>query len=494
MHTTRTTNLNLETTTGQVTLALLCSLLVFGYFGLQWNSPKTFLAAAAVPFALTTAIRYPSICCMLFLSISYFRIHEAYPFLHPFRLPLATGSLALAGLIWHTVIIRSITPIWPKELKLFASFFCLVTIGLLFSLNRMGSLESWQNSFIKISAMMIAIAWLLRRPQDFTIALRTFVISALLVSIIAIVNKIYGIGLVEGTRIALGTEDALFGTIALKRSGTPLSDPNDLAFILLCPLCFSLSMLFGQKSSIDRFLGVVTAPAILATIIFTQSRGAIIGIVCMLLIALRRFTRSSPLLLAIPLIAGALLFIVMGISDRVSGGLQDYTDGGIDSSAQARIYAWIAATRMAIENPFTGIGLDNSASHYFAYTPVWEGINKATHSIWFQTLGEFGFLGLAIYVTYIFAAYQSINTNLKHLSQRHAPPSVITLARGLYLSLVALCAAGSFLSQATTWPIHMTVAMIAALSIFARQLDQSPGIRQFTSHHPSPNPIPHNQT
>ncbi|GAM66229.1 membrane protein sypL [Vibrio sp. JCM 19236] len=33
-----------------------------------------------------------------------------------------------------------------------------------------------------------------------------------------------------------------------------------------------------------------------------------------------------------------------------------------------RLYAWEAATKMAVDNPFTGVGLNNFYVNYFFYT------------------------------------------------------------------------------------------------------------------------------
>lgn len=46
-----------------------------------------------------------------------------------------------------------------------------------------------------------------------------------------------------------------------------------------------------------------------------------------------------------------------------------------------RLYAWDAAFGMAIDNPMTGVGIDNFYSNYYYYSQHWDGLNHAVHSI-----------------------------------------------------------------------------------------------------------------
>ena len=72
--------------------------------------------------------------------------------------------------------------------------------------------------------------------------------------------------------------------------------------------------------------------------------------------------KSKVLLITIAVVAGAILFVVAGISGRASGGA---AEAGVDASAMGRLYAWEAAFKMAVSNPLTGVGLDNFYSNYF---------------------------------------------------------------------------------------------------------------------------------
>jgi probable O-glycosylation ligase (exosortase A-associated) len=69
-----------------------------------------------------------------------------------------------------------------------------------------------------------------------------------------------------------------------------------------------------------------------------------------------------------------------------------------DPSAMGRINAWKMAFNLAQDRPFVGGGFDIYNPTVFGrYAPVPDDIHAA-HSIYFQMLGEHGFVGLALFL------------------------------------------------------------------------------------------------
>src|SRR5262249_47557129 len=77
-----------------------------------------------------------------------------------------------------------------------------------------------------------------------------------------------------------------------------------------------------------------------------------------------------------------------------------------DSSVGGRFDAWTFAYRLAMQRPFTGGGF-----HIYSDTPLFLHLvptapsTHAFHSIYFEALGEHGFIGLAIFVGVIVAGF-----------------------------------------------------------------------------------------
>ena len=119
---------------------------------------------------------------------------------------------------------------------------------------------------------------------------------------------------------------------------------------------------------------------------------------------------------------------------------------------------------MAVERPLTGVGISNFSQLYYRYTDHWLNREIAVHSMWFQVLGELGFLGFALFVGMIWTSFRINAETLRWLERAHAPPLLRAIAVGLQAALAGTCASGTFLSQAYTWPVYIIVALIGALS------------------------------
>ena len=241
---------------------------------------------------------------------------------------------------------------------------------------------------------------------------------------IAITNKMAGIGLVEGTRVTIGRE-----------AGSVLGDPNDLSLILMFPLGFAVSLVVTPKSGfVNRVLGLVGIVLIVWAIICTQSRGGILGILAIMAVVGLRVVKSKVVLITVGGLAALTLMAAMGLNNRSSGGA---AESGIDESAMGRIYAWGAAWNMACARPLNGVGLDNFVPNYYLYSNHWDGHNHAVHSTWFNVLAETGFPGLFVFIYMIYTIFRSAITSMFRLSEAKAPPPVQAMALALTDHLLA---------------------------------------------------------
>ena len=148
-------------------------------------------------------------------------------------------------------------------------------------------------------------------------------------------------------------------------------------------------------------------------------------------------------MLILTVVAAISLYVVAGIDGRASGGA---AEAGIDASAMGRLYAWEAAFKMALDNPLTGVGLDNFYYNYFFYSSHWDGMNHAVHSTWFGVLAETGFIGLIVFIILIVSL---IKTSLRSISLL-TKQSDITLSVGanaILSGLIGTIVSGTFLTQ-----------------------------------------------
>lgn len=442
---------------GTTLLALSSSLAAAGSW-LAVPHPAVAVAAAAAPLAGLAALRVPFFVCLGFVIFSFFRLHEVFPVLLPLRIPQMLAIATLGVLAWHLFVTRTIRPQGDRLLVLFGVFFAVATLGVALAVNRPAALAYWSGTFIKIAVMVLAIAWMTRRPADFGRATRLFVLAGMVVAAVAVLNKVNGIGLVEGTRVTIGRDIRSL-----------LGDPNDLALVLLFPLGFAAALMLtpGQRWP-ARVLGAAGALMMLAAIIATQSRGGLLGAVTVMGMLSARVIRSRALLLGLGGLALMILFVLAGVSGRQSGGAMEQ---GIDESAMGRLHAWNAAFRMALDRPLLGVGLDNFTANYFFYSDFWDGRNHAVHSTWFGVLAETGFLGLVLFITLVVGMLKAAFRAAATMDRLNAPLEARTMGWALTAGLPGLCVSGTFLTQGFTWPLYIELALTVALARFAGGLD-----------------------
>lgn len=434
---------------------LLLALAVCAVAGLSWIALKTPLAALALglaPFGALFVFRYPVIVVIGFVVFSLFRIHEAYPQLYSLRIPQLLALAALSTIAFQ-LFTRRLTPFLTPELKLCLGFFALVTIGVVAASNMGLAIGFWTGTTVKIGIMVFAIAWLMRRPGDLALAARIFAVAGLLVAIVAIQNRHAGIGLVEGTRVTIGRD-----------IGSMLGDPNDLALVLLFPTSFAVAMVLRRGlGPLDRVLGALALGAVVLGIVYTQSRGGLLGLMAVLGVYAWNRTRNKALLIVGSAIAGGVLFALAGVGDRSVVAAAN----GMDESSMGRIYAWQAAFNMALSNPMTGVGLDNFYANYFFFSPHWDGKNHAVHSTWFGVLAETGFLGLGMFLTLVVStallALRSERASRSHAIDGDRDTAWIGAAReALLAGLAGFVVSGTFLTMGFIWPFYILHALIVA--------------------------------
>lgn len=429
--------------------------------GLAWSvfpHPALPLAIALIPIATLFVLSQTFWLVTLFVLFSFFRIHEAIPALYSLKIPLLLSMGALFALLWHTLISQSLKIYWHHSLSWLAAFWILVVVGIVFSSNFGVALASFKGIYWKIIVMTLAITWLTNSEKNLGLISFLIVLAGLLIACVALSNSINGVGLVEGTRVTIG-----------RQLGSMLGDPNDLSLVLMFPLAFAIGLATTKGGSVSvRLLSFIIIILLMAAVIATQSRGGLLGSLAVLGVFAIKLIRSKALLILIGVVTTGVLFVAAGISDRASGGA---AEEGIDASAMGRLYAWEAAIGMALDNPLTGVGLDNFYSNYYFYSPHWDGLNHAVHSTWFGVLAETGILGLVVFICFIGSLIRTARRTLRSLdnSEHLRSHQLLACANSVYAGLLGIIISGTFLTQGFNWPIYI----LAALTVAVAKLEQN---------------------
>lgn len=226
--------------------------------------------------------------------------------------------------------------------------------------------------------------------------------------------------------------------------GSFIADNNALAMALVMVLPLVRYLQLHTESALIRFalLGTMTLTAF--SIIGSQSRGAFLGAVVMLAFLLLRSRQR----IVLSILVGALLmagaaFVPQSWIDRMKT-IETYEQ---DGSALSRLEVWKFAVRVANDHPIVGGGFRASYDDniYLRYVPeARKGKGRNYHSVYFEILGELGYVGLTIYLALFIAAWRAGSRAVALTKRRPDLNWANDLARMTQVSLVGFAVAGAF--------------------------------------------------
>jgi len=165
-----------------------------------------------------------------------------------------------------------------------------------------------------------------------------------------------------------------------------------LALIVIIPMLRFLQLTITNRWGKHALTSVMVLSA--AAAIGTHSRGALLAIAAMGLVLWWRSERK--VLMGILLVSMAVAIVGL-MPDFWFSRMESISDYEQDASAMGRINAWWMAWNVATSNIFGG-GFDiYNEAVFLLYAPV-PGDIHAAHSIYFQILGEHGFVGLFLFL------------------------------------------------------------------------------------------------
>jgi len=116
-----------------------------------------------------------------------------------------------------------------------------------------------------------------------------------------------------------------------------------------------------------------------------------------------------------------------------------------DASAMGRINAWGVAWNVAVHNVFGG-GMSYQHPIFFFLYGTYETSVRAAHSIYFQVLGNHGFVGLFLFLGIWFSTYRTAGWLRKNGRAQEQSAWTADLGSMIQVSLVGYATGGAFLS------------------------------------------------
>ena len=248
-------------------------------------------------------------------------------------------------------------------------------------------------------------------------------------------------------------------------SGSFIDGGNHLgmALVMVIPL-----MRYLQHVSKSWWVRAGLTTSMLLTAIATlgtQSRGAVLGL-CATMMFLVLKTRRKVLLALLAVLLIPLTFALM--PQEWFQRMETIRDFRQDGSAMGRINAWWFAVRLASDRPLGG-GYECFVPELFAiYAPDPTDVHDA-HSIYFEVLGEHGFVGLSLFLTLAVLTWRSCS-RLKRASRRDPETMWISdLAGMIQVSLVGYAVTGAFIGLAYFDLYYTLIALVVVAKLILRE-------------------------
>jgi probable O-glycosylation ligase (exosortase A-associated) len=399
------------------------------------------------------ALRRPWIGIITWTWLSIMNPHR-YAFGWTHDAPLAQ-AVAVATLVGLLLTRDRDWPIKGTPVKWFALFLVWITISWQMGLDPGGDYPQW-SKVMKVNFMILVTLALFR--------------SKLQILVLAWVTV--------GSLAVLGAKGGLFTLMtggSYRVWGPPdsfIADNNEfaLAIVVTIPLLrfLQLQVSNGWTRHTITLVMVLCAAAALGS----HSRGSFLALMAM---GLALWWRGNSRIVGgvfFVLVAAALIgFMPDSWSDRMAT-VQSYSE---DRSAMGRISAWWNAWNLAFHYPF-GVGFDAGRPELFARFSPYPDYVHAAHSIYFQVLGNHGFIGLAIYLAMWVSTWRSATWLRREGVKAPELRWCADLGNLSQVSLLGFAVGGAFLSLSYFDLPYLLMAMVvlARVWIQSRQWETEP--------------------
>lgn len=411
---------------------------------------RDLLIYAVVFGSIPLILARPWIGVLLWAWVSYMNPHRFAYGLYDFPIAAWIGGATLLALIFTRESRRIPWTPTTTVLVLFVAWTCVTTPFAIFADD---GVAGWSR-FMKIQVVTFVTLMLFLSEQR----LRWLVI------VIAGSLAFYGVkgGLFT---IATGGQYRVWGP-----PDSFIGDNNSMALALV----MTLPLLNYVRATLEhKWLKLAVAAAMgltLFAIIGSQSRGAFLAGGAMLLLLFLKSNRKAISAVLLLLCVVILAFFVPETWVERMRTISEYQE---DASAMGRINAWWFAFNLALDRPLVGGGFGAFDPRLFPqYAPIPDDYHDA-HSIYFEVLGEQGFVGLFLFLLLGMLALRTGTWVARHTKDIPELARLALLAQMTRLSLIGYAMGGLFLGLAYfDLYYHLIVVLVAVRIIVERRLNE----------------------
>jgi len=410
---------------------------------------RDFLLAAilfgSVPFILWR----PAIGVFLWVWVSIMAPHRmTFGFAYDFAFAQLIAIATLIGMLFSAEPKR--LPVTPVTVVLFLMVLWM-NVTTFFALEPDLALPMWER-VMKIQVMIFVTLYILHGKQHIRLLIWVTTLSVAFYGVKGGLFTLRGAG--EG--MVWGPEASFIG------------DHNSLALatVMTIPMVYYLFLQTTKRWLRWGLLGAVLLCSL--SVLGSYSRGAFLAIAAMIgSLWWKSRTKLVTAVVLVLLIPVAIGFMPEKWGERM-WSIQKYDQ---DASALGRINAWMMAFNLANDRPLVGGGFEIYTEKVFSrYAPNPSDVHAA-HSIYFQILGEHGYVGLTLFLLLWFLVWRDASWIIRQSRSLGELRWAFDLARMIQLSLVAYAVGGAFQNQAYfDLPYELLIALVLTRVLVEKEI------------------------
>ena len=401
-------------------------------------------------------------CLLLLIFLTYTRFSDVL--IHSHGLPsiaqplvlLLLAVVAFRGLVAKSKGVR--TPFgatWITASILLGSYGLVRFASLLYVADFAPAQEAL-GDYVKDAIIAVIVVLVLQRGAMLRRAIWALLVAGIFMGTISTIqfltgsfdNTFWGFGQAQVQHIIGTTEDF--------RIGGPIGEPNFYSQILLPLVALAFERMCNGRTLTRRVLAGWAFVVCLLAIVFSFSRGALVGLAAMIgMMMLLRPPRPQELLLALLLFLPILPFVPTQYIERVTT-LVDVVPGmnndpRSEVSFRGRTSELIAGLMMFRDHPILGVGVNNYPIHYQDYARR-IGLEtrrqpRAPHSLYLEVLAELGFFGVLTFGALLWHLFHGIYLARKRF-RRYRLLEYANLTTAVGVGLIGYLSAALFLHAA----------------------------------------------
>jgi putative inorganic carbon (HCO3(-)) transporter len=406
-------------------------------------------------------IKRPAIGALVFMWLSLMNPHRlTYGPAYDFPFAMMVAAITIVAILFSRE--PRDYPATPLTVLLIA-FMVWITITTLFAISPPWLVNNEWSRVIKTLLMVAVSILVVQSEADFKKMVWILVLSL-------------GVFGAKGGVFTLVTGGS---SRVLGPAGSYIAENNSLALALVMatPILWYLR-LQAEKRWLRYGLTAMAALTLVAAA-GSYSRGALLAGVAMMgflwLKSRNKLSTGIVLLLMIPL-------VWLAMPEQWHARMSSINDYQSDGSALGRINAWYFAMEVARTHMLGGGFMVFNPMMFSIYAPNPTDYHAA-HSIFFQVLGEHGYIGLALFVSIIGTAWLTANKIIKSARAHPDLKWASDFAAMAQVSMVGYAVGGAFLSLAYYdyfW--YIVAALVITQRIVARKLKPAAAVDPVGRH------------